>query len=148
MRGTRTAVNVLVLFLGVVFTGFLLSCGKKEVKPVSAESKLAQEAFKLAETLRIAYQRKDRDTFQDNCTSDGYREMISIMKQFDSAELTFTPTWVEIKDASVYLTISWKGVWVVGTKSREERGLAVFILDGKPLKLAGVQRDNPFRHPE
>lgn len=145
----RKAIRIPAIFVGLFIAMVLFSCGgKKEVKPVSQESKLAQEAFKLAETLRTAYQKKDRETLQDNCTSDGYREIISVMKRFDSAELAFTPTWVEIRDSSVYLTVSWKGVWTFGAKSREDRGVAVFVLDGKPLKLAAVQRDNPFRQPE
>lgn len=149
MHVKRTAIRTLTVFLGLFVATFLMSsCGKKEVKPVSPESKLAQEAFKLAETLRTAYQKKDRESLQDNCTSDGYRGIISVMKQFDSVELTFTPTWVEIKDSSVYLSVSWKGVWTLGTKNREERGVGIFVLDGKPLKLARVQRDNPFSQPE
>ena len=126
----------------------LLSCGKKDVKPVSQESKLAQEAFQVAETLRQAYVKNNRSTLEDNSTKDGYRELIGVMKKFDKVELSFTSTWVEIRDSSVYLSVSWKGVWTVGSKSREERGLGIFVLEGNPLKLATVQRDNPFRQPE
>jgi hypothetical protein len=137
-----------IAVLGLFIMFFLVACGKKEVKPVSQESKLAQEAFQLAETLKLAYIKNDRETLQDNCTNDGYRELIGAIKKFDRAELTFTPTWVEIKDSSVYLSVSWKGVWLEGSKSREERGLGIFVLVGSPLKLGAVQRDNPFRQPE
>jgi hypothetical protein len=126
----------------------LASCGKKEVKPVSQESKLAQEAFALAETLKNAYLRNNLGSLEENSTIDGYRELIRAIKAFDSAELTFTPTWVEIGDSVVYLTVSWKGIWTVRGKSTEERGLAIFVLEGRPLKLAQVQRSNPFRQPE
>jgi hypothetical protein len=148
MLVNKTATKTVSALIGLFLITFLISCGKKEVKPVSQESKLAQEAFQLAETLKDAYTKKDRETFLDNCTNDGYRELIAVIKKFDGAELTFTPTWVEIKDSSVYLSVSWKGVWTLGTKSREERGLAVFVLEGNPLKLAKVQRDNPFSQPE
>jgi hypothetical protein len=144
----KISIQILTVFVGLFIATLLISCGKKDVKPVSQESKLAQEAFELAETLKNAYMKKDRETFVDNCTNDGYRELIGGMKQFDKADLTFTPTWVEIKDSSVYLSVSWKGIWTIGTKSREERGLGVFVLEGKPLKLARVQRENPFRQPE
>jgi len=136
-----------VVLIGL-FIMLLMSCGKKEVKPVSQESKLAQEAFQVAETLKQAYIKNNRSTLENNSTNDGYRELIGVMKKFDKVELTFTSTWVEIKDSSVYLSVSWKGVWTVGTKSSEERGLAIFVLEGSPLKLARVQRDNPFRQPE
>ena len=148
MPVNKTTMRTLTALIGLFIMLFLVACGKKEVKPVSQESKLAQEAFQLAETLKNAYVKNDRGTLEESSTNDGYRELIGVMKKFDKAELTFTSTWVEIKDSSVYLSVSWKGVWTVGTKSREERGLAIFVFEGTPLKLARVQRDNPFRQPE
>ena len=148
MQTRKISLTNSVALIGLFIMLFLVACGKKEVKPVSQESKLAQEAFQLAETLKNAYVKNDRGTLEESSTKDGYRELIGVMKKFDKVELTFTATWVEIKDSSVYLSVSWKGVWTVGTKSREERGLAIFVLEGSPLKLARVQRDNPFRQPE
>jgi len=144
----KTAIRTFIALIGLLMAMLLLSCGKKDVKPVSQESKLAQEAFQVAETLRQAYVNNSRSTLEDNSTKDGYRELIGVMKKFDKVELSFTSTWVEIRDSSVYLSVSWKGVWTVGSKSREERGLGIFVLEGNPLKLATVQRDNPFRQPE
>ena len=144
----KTAIRTFIALIGLLMAVLLLSCGKKEVKQVSQESKLAQEAFQVAETLRQAYVKNSRSTLEDNSTKDGYRELIGVMKKFDKVELSFTSTWVEIRDSSVYLSVSWKGVWTVGSKSREERGLGIFVLEGNPLKLATVQRDNPFRQPE
>jgi len=126
----------------------LTSCGKGEVKKVSDESKIAQEAFGLAETIRNAYIKNDRETLERNFTADGYRELIGAIKSFDSAELTFTPLRVEIEDSFVSLNISWKGTWIVKGKRTEDRGVAVFVLEGRPLKLANVLRANPFRQPE
>ena len=137
------------IFLLFVTGGFLLtSCGKKEVKPVSEESKLAQEAFELSETLKKAYLRNDRKTLEENSTLDGYRELLGAMKSFDSAELIFTPTWLQIEDSAVYLTVSWRGTWRVWGKEKEDRGIAVFVLEGKSLKLSQIQRSNPFSQPE
>ena len=148
MLVNKTVIKKLTAFVGLLIFLLLMSCGKKEVKPVSQESKLAQEAFQVAETLKQAYIKNNRSTLENNSTNDGYRELIGVMKKFDKVELTFTSTWVEIKDSSVYLSVSWKGVWTVGTKSSEERGLAILVLEGTPLKLVRVQRDNPFRQPE
>ena len=135
--------------LRIVFVLLLLvSCGKKEVKPVSPESKLAKEAFRIAETLKQAYINKDKAALEENSTPDGYKELIGTIRYFDRADITFTPTWVDIKDSTVSLTISWKGTWTVGGKATEERGLAIFILEGQPLKLTSVQRENPFSQPE
>ncbi len=138
--------NSTIICLIVVL--FLTSCGKKEVKPVSLESKITQEAFGLAETIRNAYIKNDRETLGKYSTKDGYRELIGAIKSFDSVELTFTPAWVEIENSVVSLHVSWKGTWVVGGKKTQERGIAVFVLEGRPLKLAQVQRENPFRQPE
>lgn len=127
---------------------FLISCGKGEVKKVSDESKITQEAFELTETIRNAYIKNDRETLERNFTADGYRELIGAIKSFDSTELTFTPLWVEIEDSIVSLNVSWKGTWIVMGKRTEERGVAVFMLEGRPLKLSRVLRANPFRQPE
>ena len=127
---------------------FLISCGKKEVKPASPESKITQEAFSLIETIRNAYINNDRETLERSSTKDGYRELIGAIKNFDKSELAFTPTWVAIKDSVVSVNVSWKGTWISGGKRTEDRGLAVFVLEGSPLKLTQVQRDNPFRQPE
>jgi hypothetical protein len=138
----------LYFLLMVAMPLFLMSCGGKEVKPVSPEAKLAQEAFSLAETLKVAYAENDRSTLETNSTKDGFRELVGARKAFDRVDLTFTPTWVEIRDTSLYLTISWKGTWLVKGKVTEERGQAIFAFEGNPLKLAQVQRANPFKQPE
>ena len=127
---------------------FPVACGKKEVKPVTQESKTTQEAFELAEAIKKAYEEKDKSALEENTTADGYRELIGAIKSFDRAELVFTPTWVEIKDSSVSLNISWKGAWTVRGTVTNESGLAVFVLEGSPLKLSKILRENPFRQPE
>jgi hypothetical protein len=139
-----SCVAMLIFFTGL----FLVACGNKEVKPVSPVSELTQEAFQLADTLRKTYLKNDRESLERNSTQDGYRQIAESMKRFESADLTFTPTWVEIQDSTVKLTISWKGTWVIRGKTTEDRGSAIFVLEGKPLKLAQIQRSNPFAGPE
>lgn len=146
MYNTLYVIRYTLLFTIVVF--FLSSCGKGEVKKVSEESKIAQEAFRLAEVIRTAYIENDRIAIEKNSTKDGYREIIGALKSFDNAEIVFTPRWVEIEDSSVNLRIAWNGTWTVKGKRTEERGVAIFVMEGKPLKLAHVLRQNPFRQPE
>lgn len=126
----------------------LSSCGKKEIKPVSEEARIAQEAFKLAEVIKNAYIKNDRITIQRNSTKDGYREIIEVMKSFDNAELTFSPRKVEVEDSTVYLNLTWSGIWSVKGKKIEDRGLTIFVMEGKPLRLSRVMRENPFKQPE
>jgi hypothetical protein len=59
--------------------------------------------------------------------------------------LEFVPTWVVIDDTVVKLTISWKGTWTVSGSTTEDRGIAVFVMEGQPLKLANILRANPFQ---
>ncbi|MEW6214529.1 MAG: hypothetical protein AB1478_04900 [Nitrospirota bacterium] len=100
------------------------------------------------DTIRNAYIENDRVILERNSTKDGYRELIGAIKSFEGVDLTFTPRWVEIEDSVVYLTVSWKGRWIVSGKRTEERGVAIFVLEGRPLKLVRVLRENPFRQPE
>jgi len=127
----------------------IVACGgKKEVKTVSRESTMAQEAFAVAEAVRDAYARKDFTAIADRCTKEGYRDIIDSLRHFDSVDLTFTPRWVEIDKAKVYLNIAWKGAWVVGKDTIRERGMVVVQMEGTPLKLSKIVRGNPFKYPE
>ena len=136
-------------FAFIIASLLLTSCsGDKEVKKVSEDSSIALEVFKIAETIKNAYIRNDRRSLEKVSTKEGYMEIIGAMKNFDNAELTFTPTWVDIQDSVVNLTVSWKGTWTVKDKVTEERGVAVFVFEEKPLLLARIQRANPFRQPE
>jgi hypothetical protein len=148
MKNSKIRDFIILHFYFLILILLLASCSKKEVKHVSEESKIAQEAFRLAETIKDAYIRNDRATLERNSTKDGYRELIGAIKSFDSAELTFTFGRVEIEDSVAYLHVLWKGTWIVKGKRTEDRGMAIFVLEGRPLKLAQVLRANPFRQPE
>jgi hypothetical protein len=148
LQSGKKDINMRRTLIVLISVLFLVSCGGKEVKKISAESILVQEAFAFAETFKDAYLKNDRVTLERNSTQEGYKELIGGIKKFSSAELTLTPTWVEIQDSTVKLTVSWKGTWTVTGKTTEERGIATFVLEGKPLKLVQIQRANPFRQPE
>jgi hypothetical protein len=148
MKSSRTNTSLIFLLSISSLILLLASCGKKEVKPVSEDSKIAQEAFRLAEVIKDAYIRNDRSTVERNSAKDGYKETIEVRKSFDSAELTFTPRWVEIEGTTVHLHVAWNGTWIVKGQRTEDRGLAVFVMEGNPLKLVKVLRENPFKQPE
>jgi hypothetical protein len=148
IRNSKTMNSLIFLFSFLSLFLLLVSCGKKEVKQVSEDSKTAQEAFMLSEEIKNAYIKNNLSTLEKNTTKDGYKDIIESKKIFDSAELSFTPHWVEIDGPTVTLQVSWKGIWTVKGKNIEDRGLAVFVMEGRPLKLAKVLRDNPFRKSE
>jgi hypothetical protein len=140
----KTALLLTALFAAI----FLFSCGKKEVKIASQESKTAEEAFALAETIRDSFIKNDRDAIQKNTTEGGYKDVTANRKSYDSVELAFTPRWVEIEQNKVTLNITWKSKWTTGGKKAEDRGMAVFVMEGMPLKLSGILRTNPFMLPD
>jgi hypothetical protein len=148
MKNSKIRNSLIINFSFFVLIFLLASCGKGEVKKVSEDSKIALEAFKLAEVVRNAYTKNDRITMERNSTKEGYREIIGAAESFDSVELTFVPKRVDIEDSTVTLDLSWNSVWIVSGKRIEDRGVATFVMEGRPLKLDRVLRSNPFRQPE
>jgi hypothetical protein len=137
------------IFLLSLLILVLAACGgKKEVKAVSSESITYNEAATLAETVRAAFVGNDRDTLQKNSTEEGYKAIMASKKMFDQLELTFTPRWFEIEQNQVNLNISWKSTWTNAGKKTEDRGMAVFVMEGRPLKVSKILRANPFVFPE
>lgn len=133
----------------LILTLLITACsGDKEVKRQSQESKTAREAFSVAESVRVSYAGKDFSGIAEKCTKEGYREIVDSIKHFDSVDLEFVPRWVEIEDSKVYLNVAWKGVWKAGDNTARERGMAVFLLEGRPLKISKILRGSPFRYPE
>jgi len=133
----------------VLLLALAAACGgKKEVKQVSQESRVAQESFSVVEELRIAYLKKDFTAIAGYCTTEGYREIVDSLKYFDSVDISFTPRWVEMEKSQVYVNVSWQGSWKVGKDTFRERGMAIFLFEGTPLKLANIVRGNPFKYPE
>lgn len=133
---------VLILFL-------LVSCGgKKEVKKESEESKVAKDAFAVIEVIKNAYTKKDISAIEKNTTKEGLIFVTKDMKKFDSAELTFKPVWVEIESDNVIVNISWQGKWQKSANASDEKGMAIFIMKDKPLKVDKILRSNPFEVPE
>ena len=136
------------LVLSFLVLVFLVSCGKSEVKQVTEDSKTAKEAFTLINAIKDAYVKRDLKSIEGLTTRDGYRTVLGAMKNFDSAELTFNPAFVEIDGETVNVNISWKGVWKKDRRTIDERGMAIFILKERPLKVHNILRANPFRYPE
>ncbi|HEX8949013.1 MAG TPA: hypothetical protein VF790_08640 [Dissulfurispiraceae bacterium] len=136
------------LVFALVLLAFTASCGKKEVKRTSEDSKVATEAMALAETIKQAYLKNDLSALEAHTTRKGFKVISDMLKSFDSAELTFTPVWVEIEDNTVNLNVSWTGKWQKNGKVTEERGMAVFIMSSRPLKVDNILRTSPFKYPE
>jgi uncharacterized protein YcfL len=123
----------------------LVSCGgKKEVKQITQESKTATEAFGVAETIKNAFIKKDSATIQRNATEAGFKDITAGKQGYDSVDITFTPRWVEIEGDKLLVNISWKSTWLSSNRKTDERGMAVFVMEGNPLKVTRILRANPF----
>jgi hypothetical protein len=127
----------------------LVACGGKEVRQPPEEALVAKEAIAVAEDLRNAYVHRNFQAMRRYATEEAYSDIIRNIKKFRSVELEFTPRWVEVnQDATeVTLNVSWSGTWTLDGKKESLKGMAVFSLTGKPLKLAGVLRGSPFVEP-
>ena len=146
----KTMLDICSLFL-VLWTALLFTTacgGNKDLKKESQDYRISQEAFSVAEALCTAYAKKDFLAIQGLSTREGNREIMDSIRYFDSVDLTFTPKWVEIEKSKVYLNVAWRGVWTVGGVTTRERGSAVFLLEGSPLKISKVLRGSPFKYPE
>ncbi len=139
-----------LLFVAVVLIMAVLasSCGKKTVKKVTEDSKTATATFAVVDAIKKAYLARDVFEVQKNTTRDGFKAISGVMKSFDSAELDFTPVLVEIEEGTVNYNVSWTGTWKKDGKISQERGMAVFVLKGMPLKVDAILRANPFKYPE
>ena len=134
--------NIMLFLLASML---LVSCGgKKEVKQVTQESKTATEAFGVAETIRNAFVKKDPATIQRNATETGFKDIMASRQVFDSVDIIFTPRWVEIEGDKMFVNISWKSTWTLSGRKTDDRGMAVFVMEGNPLKVTQILRANPF----
>jgi hypothetical protein len=136
-----------ILFIAMAAL-LLGACAKKQVKVQTEDSKIAVEAFALAENMRAAYVNKNFEAFESYATDRGLRDVNRGLKEFEKVELSFTPKWVEIDGGTLVLNVSWEGTWTIRGREREERGMAVFELTGRPLRLNRIIRSSPFKNPE
>ncbi|MBF0336774.1 MAG: hypothetical protein HQL05_02990 [Nitrospirae bacterium] len=134
--------RVLIMLLFV-----LLSCGKDEVKITPDESKIAASVMNVIDQIRQLYQGHAKAELKELSTPEGYMGYLSATKDFDTASLTFTPKWVNVKDSTVEINVAWKGVWRKGDDVVNEQGICIFVMTRQPIKLLQILRENPFNYP-
>ena len=125
----------------------LSACESEQVKPPSEDSELALQAFAVSESVRDLYTKKDYDAMSELFTAESYKDFRAGLRQWESVELAFTPRLVEIENDKVTLNVSWQGKWVFMGRTSSERGMAVFELEGRPLKITRILRGSPFIYP-
>ncbi len=120
-----------------------------DVKKPTEDSLIAMEAMDMVEELRAAYEKREFSSMARFCTRDAYRGITEGLKSFDSAELKFTPKWIEInRDGdAVEMLVAWKGTWKTGELSTQKDGIVLFSIGGDPLKVREITRFSPFSLP-
>ncbi len=150
-RGRGTGIPLTTCLPLILVLLLMTSCGgKKEIKPLPPEAVEAKRVISLAERIREAYERKDREDLGKLCTDRGCLAFSAEgLERFDSARLDFRPKLVEIDGDQVLLHLQWEGRWVIsGGKVLERGGLALFEFRGSPPRLYDIRRENPFLPPE
>lgn len=138
----------LIIYL-LMLVLLVVSCGgKREVKRETEESRIAKEAVAIVEMVKEAYMKKDIETIMRHVSKDTSFSITKDFQRFDFAELIFKPVFTEIQADKVILNISWQGKWYRGSDIFEDRGMVVFIMTNKPLKIDKILRANPFFMPE
>ena len=135
---------IFLVFLAVMAAG----CSGNVKKPTE-DSLIAMEALDMVEGLRAAYEKRDFSSMARYCTRDAYKDITGGLKSFDSAELKFTPKWIEInRDGdAVEMLVAWKGTWKTGELSTQKDGTVLFSIGGDPLKVREITRFSPFSQP-
>lgn len=141
-----------VLLITLIFI-FLGCGGKDKVKP-SADSLLATETINVIDSIKAAYQEKERESLQNHLAPDIAESTLKELF-FEKAELSFAPRMVRIDDSTVMVNLNWQGTWVIGGSDIKNRGVAVFVFvgydstlrEGSPVKLIRIDGDNPFQTP-
>ncbi|QWR76652.1 hypothetical protein [Candidatus Magnetomonas plexicatena] len=134
------------MFVLLIMSIFLvMSCSKKAIKPVSLESQTAQSVIETINMLKTAYVHKDEAALTRYTTDFGFSSNFkAAAMDFSSAELSFTPMWVDIKSDTLQVQVSWTGKWVYHGHNIEENGVAGFVVTGPPYRVDKILRDNPF----
>ncbi|MEF9425805.1 MAG: hypothetical protein L0956_00995 [Candidatus Mariimomonas ferrooxydans] len=127
----------------IILVSVFLGCSSKEKIKPSDDSQLTTEAMNSINTLKTSYEEKDWDTFRSRLTPV-LATKISKEPSFEKAELSFSPRMVDINNSDVMVSLNWMGEWVIRGKERRDRGVAVFVFEGTPLKLSRIEGDNPF----
>ena len=135
--------TIAVLFMLIIMVP---GCANDKVKP-SADSLMTQSAISALDSIKNAYEKKDRSGIQ-NKTEETLSQQILQELSFDSSELSFTPKIVRISsDSIINVHVTWRGTWIVDGKTLTDRGSGVLSFQRESLKLVQIKGDNPFNTP-
>ena len=123
-------------------------CSKKQIKPVPEGAAYFNKANNIVQALGSGYAAKNAPAIKAVSTDKGFNEIVPNFGRFDSAHITFATKWINVGNKNVIVNVAWKGVWTKNGKKDSQQGMAVFELEGHPLKFNSVLTGNPFIYPQ
>jgi len=124
------------------------SCSKDEIKRPSPEAIIAKEAMDLVNSIKEAYMVQDEERIKQLIGSEQVLNNFSFGGEGSRlTSLEFLFRWVDVYDSKADVYVSWTGLWKKGSQEIEQKGFALFVLEGKPFKLMKILRENPFVRP-
>ena len=128
----------------------LLACGSQEKRP-SQDVLLAEQAAKHIERLRSEYASMSMSGLEALCSAEAYEAIESDLRRHGLSPVTieFVPEWIEISvEGTISVRVGWSGTWKLsrGEEARD-KGKAVFVLGGRPMRLQELKGMSPFAAP-
>ena len=128
----------------------LLACGSQEKRP-SQDVLLAEQATKHIERLRSEYASMSMSGLEALCSAEAYEAIERDLGKnaHSPSTLEFVPEWVEISvDGTIEVRVGWSGTWTLsGGEEARDKGKAVFVLGGRPMRLQKLKGASPFAAP-
>lgn len=141
--GVERVKRICIFLMIIAFVS--LGCGKKKIKP-SQDSLMAQEALRITDIIKSAYERKEHDILMENLSPE-LAEVIVKGLFFEKAELSFAPRMVRIRDSLIVVNLNWHGSWILKGRSLRDKGFGILVFQARPMRLIQIERDNPFLTP-
>ena len=137
-----------VLLYATALMVLFSACSKNELKRTPEEANIAREAMDAVLAIRSAYMEGNPEGIKTLSVSEDVLKYFSFSQRPSSLEFLFR--WVELYDSKAEVYVSWKAIKKIedAVSEREQRGLCLFVLEGKPFKLKKIMRENPFKSGE
>lgn len=124
----------------------LYGCGGKGNVRSSPDAVMAENVLRVLNSLREAYQEKDRATILENTEPLLAREIVEA-SSFKKATLSFTPRMIQVGASDIAIHLNWHGEWTINGNILKNRGVGILVFQKETIKLKRIEGDNPFLPP-
>jgi hypothetical protein len=107
---------------------------------------MAQDVLRVLNTLKEAYQERDRAVILENTDPALVGEILEA-SSFKKAELSFTPRMIQIGTSDIIIHLNWHGEWTINGNILKNRGVGTLVFQKETMRLKRIEGDNPFLVP-